>query len=447
MMTVPSGPENSDSAQLPVVLVFSSRSYRVEAFLEAAGKLGAPVLLASDFEGGSARLLGDRFVRVDLDDPERAAFDIVSAVGTKKVAAVVALDDAGVLTAGTAASKLGLSRNSIAGLRATRDKAALRARLSAGELLQPRWYRVDRGPDLQHLRKIEEVCGFPCVVKPVSLQASVGVVLASSPADLFEAVEVASSVQRDETGRAWPVLVEEYLPGREVAVEGILVEGELETAVHIDKPEAPRGPYFEETMLVMPTDLDESTERRLVEMVEEACRLLGIVEGPVHAEFREGSQGFCLLELAARTIGGLCSRAIRFETAAGSSESRTLEEAVLERAIGRFDQVKCTGGYSGVVMLYPQSRGILRKVEGVGEAAKVAGVTDVEITIAPGSEVQPLPRSGRYLGFVFARAERRSECIDALQRARNLIRPVIEEIPEGEQAGEKPTAAVTPSGS
>jgi hypothetical protein len=120
---------------------------------------------------------------------------------------------------------------------------------------------------------------------------------------------------------------------------------------------------------------------------------------------------------------------------------------VLERAVGRFDQVKCTGGYSGVVMLYPQSRGILRKVEGVGEAAKVAGVTDVEITIAPGSEVQPLPRSGRYLGFVFARAERRSECIDALQRARNLIRPVIEEIPEGEQAGEKPTAVVTPSGS
>ncbi len=400
-----------------VVMVFSAETYRAEEFLEAARKLGVAVVLASDARGATEELLGSRYVHVDLDDPEASAERLVSAVGDRPVSGVLALDDAAVRVAAIAASRLGTSTNSVAGVMATRDKAAFRRRMKEAGVPQPAFAVLDRF-DGHLLEEALRQVGFPCVVKPPGLSASTGVLRADDGESLAEAVGEVAAIQARHAGRSLPLVVEEFLPGREVAVEGVLVDGDLEVLALIDKPEAPKGPTFPETLLVTPADLSRGEQAEAAEVVASAARALGIREGPVHAELREGSDGrFCILELAARTIGGLCSKALVFE-----SGTLTLEEVVLRRLLGDRAMLGCGSGISGVAMLHASEAGKVRAVSGVEEAKAVPGVVGVEITVRVGSEVRPLPWGHRYLGFVFARAEKRADCQRALEAARAALR-------------------------
>jgi biotin carboxylase len=236
-------------------------------------------------------------------------------------------------------------------------------------------------------------------------------------------------VARRGGASASEILVEAFVPGDEVAVEGLLVDGRLEVLAIFDKPDPLDGPFFEETIYVTPTRKAPAAREAAVRSVAEAARALGLRHGPVHAELRLSASGPVPLEVAARTIGGLCGRALRFETAAPEEggETASLEEVVLRNALGLGDAPRRERAASGVMMVPIPRAGRLGEVRGVAAARAVPGVEDVVISAHPGQRLVPLPEGSRYLGFIFARADRPDAVEDALRRAHAALDIVVEE--------------------
>lgn len=403
-----------------VLLLLPTATYRARDFLAAAERLGADVVVASERRQALAGLMGDRALQVDLRHPEAAADAIVASADKAPLDAVVAVDDQGVLVAALAGGRLGVAHNPPAAVAATRDKAALRQALHAARVPQPA-FRV-AGPD-DDVAALARDVGLPCVVKPVSLSASRGVLRADDP-DAAAAAAARVRAMLCEDGRSDDtLLVERYLPGAEVAVEGLLRGGALEVLALFDKPDPMEGPTFEETLLVTPSRLPTATQRRVTDTVAAATAALGLVEGPVHAEVRVGAGGDVgVLEVAARSIGGLCSRALRFGL------DFSLEEVIIRHALGLpLDALAAAFDASGVFMLPIARAGTLVEVRGQDAARAVPGIAGLEITIAPGKPVRPLPEGDRYLGFLFARGQTPAEVEHALRTAGDLLDPVIED--------------------
>jgi hypothetical protein len=207
------------------------------------------------------------------------------------------------------------------------------------------------------------------------------------------------------------ILVEEYVPGVEIAVEGLLRSGRLDVLAVFDKPDPLVGPYFEETIYVTPSRLPAPTLRAVAELTARATDAIGLTEGPIHAELRIDGERIWVIEVAARSIGGLCARALRF--GAGIA----LEEVILRHALGLpIDDLERERGASGVMMLPIPRAGVLQDVHGQDAARAVPGVTGLEITVPRGRPVVPLPEGDRYLGFLFARADS-PEAVEAALRA------------------------------
>jgi biotin carboxylase len=368
-----------------ILLLLPTSTYRAPDFVRAAAHLGVEVVVGSEQEQAMAADMGDRAVVVPLSDATAAAAVIVALDARAPIDAVVAVDDQGVLVAATAGERLGFPHNPPNAVAATRDKASMRAALATAEVPQPAFaMATDPGklPDL----------GYPCVVKPVDLSGSQGVIRAD---DAEEARAAATRVRAITGG---PLLVEEYVPGVEVAVEGILSDGDLEVLAVFDKPDPLVGPYFEETIYVTPSRLPPATLARVADLTGRACAATGLVEGPVHAELRIDGDRMWVIEVAARSIGGLCARALRF--GAGIA----LEELILRHALRMpLDGLVREQEASGVMMLPIPRAGVLREVRGQEAAHAVPGVTGLEITVPRGRRVRPLPEGDRYLGFLFAR--------------------------------------------
>lgn len=338
--------------------------------------------------------LGDRFVRIDCTDPEASARAIVAAADTIPLDAVVAADDRGVLVAALATQKLGLPGHPPSAAAATRDKLLMRQALARVEILQPAFAALlnPTGEDLSEL-------SYPLVIKPRTGSASRGVVRVDRPEDLAEVTARVRSIAED-LGETGPLLAEAYVPGDEVAVEGLVVNGATTVLAVFDKPDPPEGPVFPESLLVTPSSQPEPIQLELARTVEVSVRALGLHDGPIHAEARIDPTGRVhLLEIAARSIGGLCGRSLRFGlTNAG------LEEQILAAALGRPVSTRQPRA-SGVIMLNPDRGGVLLGVDGVEEVEAMPGVTEVDITTPPGTQVEPLPEGDRYLGFVFGVAD------------------------------------------
>jgi biotin carboxylase len=407
-----------------LLLLLPTATYRARDFLDAAAALGAEVVVASERRQALAGVIGERALRVSLRRPEAAAQAIVALAERTPLDAVVAVDDQGVLVAALAAERLGLAHNPSEAVAAARDKAAMRRAFAAAGLPQPK-YRV-AGPRADVALLAAEV-GSPCVVKPVSLAASRGVIRADDPPGAAAAGARIRAILR-EAGEDpdGPLLVERYLPGVEVAVEGLLRGGDLEVLAVFDKPDPLEGPYFEETIYVTPSRLPAATLETITRLTAAAASALGLVEGPIHAELRIDGTRAWLLELAARSIGGLCSRSLRFGLGV------SLEELILRHALGLgLDGLAREEAASGVMMLPIPRAGVLEQVRGQGEALAVPGVTGLEISIAPGRPVRPLPEGDRYLGFLFARGETPDEVEHALRTAHGRLEIVIGEPSDG----------------
>ena len=392
-----------------MLLVLPSATYRAPDFIEAAARLGAEVVVGSEHRQALSHSMGDRAVVLTLSRPERAAEQI------EKVApldAIVAVDDGGTRAAALAAERLGLRGNPPAAVARARDKALMRAALADAAVLQPQ-YRVARAGD--DVAALATELGPPVVVKPLSLSASRGVIRADDPAAAAAAAERARAIAGDP---AATLLVERFVPGREVAVEGLLSGGRLEVLALFDKPDPLDGPYFEETIYVTPSRLPAGVQAAIEEASARAAAALGLREGPVHAELRVREPGGepVLLELAARSIGGLCARSLRFGLGV------SLEELILRHALGMpLEGMRREEQAAGVMMLPIPRAGSLRSVGGVEEARGVAGIAGVEITVPLGRAVEPLPEGDRYLGFMFAKAERPEQVEAALREAHALL--------------------------
>jgi biotin carboxylase len=295
----------------------------------------------------------------------------------------------------------------------------MRERLEAGSVPQPSFRLVPPGAD--PVAACAEI-GYPCVLKPISRAASQGVIRVD---DGTEATAAASRIQTILGDCPEPLVVERFVPGAEVALEGLLVDGELEVLAIFDKPDPLDGPYFEETIYVTPSRHPIPVLAEVEKLTARAAEVLGLREGPVHAELRVGATGeLTILELAARSIGGLCSRSLQF--GAGVS----LEEVILRHALGMgLDGLTREAQATGVMMLPIRSAGILDRVSGQDQALAVDGVVGVEISIPSGREVVPLPDGDRYLGFIFARGETAEAVEAALRRAESRLDVELRDAP------------------
>jgi len=390
-----------------ILLLLPTATYRAADFVTAAARLGVDVVVGSEHRQALAGPMGDRAVVVPLAGGD-AALDAIAALHDRTpLDAVLAVDDQGVVVAAAAAQRLGLRHNPPNAVAATRDKAAMRERLAAASLPQPAYRIVAHGADIASAAT--EV-GYPCVVKPVSRSASQGVIRVD---DAIQAAAAGIRIRAIVGDGPEPLLVERFVPGAEVAVEGLLLGGRLEVLAVFDKPDPMDGPFFEETIYVTPSRQPASVLADLEATVARAAAALGLREGPVHAELRIGTAGaLMILELAARSIGGLCARALRF--GAGVS----LEEVIIRHALGLgLDGLAPETQASGVMMLPIRSAGVLDRVSGQERALAIDGVVGVEISIASGRPVVPLPEGDRYLGFVFARGPTAQDVEDALRRA------------------------------
>jgi biotin carboxylase len=425
-----------DSCVGRVLLLLPSGTYKAHDFMAAARAVGADVVVASDRRQALSGMLGDAALTLKPGDPEAAAEGIVRLAGRAPLDAVVAADDAGVLVAALACERLGLPGNPPAAAACTRDKAAMRAALAGGGVPQPKHAVVEPGAGV---RAVAEEGGLPCVVKPLSLSASRGVIRADDAEEAADAAERVRAILA-EAGldpAAERLLVERYVPGAEVSVEALLRGGRLQPLAIFDKPDPLEGPFFEETILVTPSRLPPAARAEVERTVAAAAAALGLREGPVHAELRVAPDGqIVVLELAARTIGGLCARTLRFGLGV------SLEELVLRHALGLpLEGLQRERAAAGVMMLPIPRAGVLEGVLGRDRALAVPGIAGLEVTIRRGRPVRPLPEGDRYLGFLFGRGERPEDVEGALRAAHSELEVRVSEAPVEACAAEAPVRA------
>ena len=413
-----------------ILLLLPTRTYRTADFLAAADRLGVEVVVGAERRNALESVAGAGTLRVQLDDPERGAATIERYARERRLDAVVGVDDGSTLVAAAAAERLGLPHNSVAAVERSRDKALARLAFAAAGLPTPRFATYPATSRPAALAALATATRYPCVVKPLDRSGSQGVIRANDPAELVAAFQwVARILGCDETSgtaakpaRVPGILVEDFIPGVEVAVEGLLRAGELEVLAVFDKPDPLDGPFFEETLFVTPSRLAPNRRREVEAAVTRATRALGLREGPIHAEVRLNDEGAWILEVAARSIGGLCARTLRF--GAGVS----LEELILRHAAGlELPPHHRERSASGVLMLPIRRAGRLREVRGQSAARAVPDIDGLSITVPRGEALVPLPEGDRYLGFLFARAATPAAVETALRVAWSMLEVIIEE--------------------
>lgn len=385
-----------------LLLLLPTTTYRTEDFLLAARTLGVDIVCASEKPSTFEAHAPDHLLTLDFGDPDAAAARVAELAARQPLSAVVGVDDLTTVAAAAIAERLGLRSSAVAAVAAARDKYQMRQCLAAAGLPIPRFRRIALKDDpFLAARGV----AFPCVLKPLALSASRGVIRANTVDQFIAAVRrIAALLQRADVDAggdaARYLLAEEYVPGVEVALEGLLVGGTLSTLALFDKPDPLEGPFFEETIYVTPSRLPTAVQRAIEEVTAAACAALGLDEGPVHAELRVNDAGPWVLEVAARSIGGLCSRTLRFGT------GMTLEELILRHALGwSIASLTRERRPAGVMMIPIPRAGRLTAVRGTAAAAAVAGIEEVTITAHVGQQLVPLPEGWQYLGFVFARAD------------------------------------------
>jgi len=413
---------------LRLLLLIPTTTYRTEDFVRAAAKLDVELVVASERPNVLEAALPDNLLTLDFGDPQKAARAVAEFARRHPLDAVVPVDDRTTVVGAAIAERLGLRSSPLAAVATTRNKHRMREAFARAGVRSP-------GFTLLHVADDPEAAAgraaYPCVLKPTILAGSRGVIRADDWVAFVAAfrriVAILAGPEAAALGEgADEVLVEDFVPGREVALEGLLVAGELHVLALFDKPDPLDGPYFEETIYVTPSRLPPETQAAITEEARWAARALGLTEGPVHAELRLNAEGPWVVEIAARTIGGLCSRTLRFGV------GLTLEELVIRHALGiDLDSLERERQPAGVMMIPIPGGGVLRAARGREAALAVPGIEEVTISAHVGQELVPLPEGTRYLGFIIARAVSSEAVEAALRLAHRRLEFDVEPSPAG----------------
>ena len=405
-----------------LLLLLPSTTYRTTAFVEAARRIGADLTVASERPSTLEAANPAGLLTLDFQHPERAADDAHVFARRHPIDAVVGVDDDTAVVAAAVAERLHRKANPVHAAEAARDKHRQRELLAEHGVPAPRFalHLLDENPS-----EIARSVVYPCVLKPLRLSASRGVIRADDPASFVAAhARLKAILQQPDAAAcgapAWQFLVEDFVPGYEVALEGLLMNRRLHVLALFDKPDPLDGPFFEESIYVTPSSAPAGLQKAIAECAERATRALGLVEGPVHAELRYNDRGPWLIELAARPIGGRCSAVLRF------GNGVTLEELILRHALGMpIPSLEREPVAAGVMMIPIPGAGVLQEVRGVAEAKAVPMIDDVQITAHPGERLVPFPEGSRYPGFIFARGATPTAVEAALREAHRRLTFVL----------------------
>jgi biotin carboxylase len=413
-----------------LLLLCTTTGYQTHAFTDAAQKLGLAITFGTD----RCHVLDDPWrdgaLPLHFEDPEKAAAKVVEYSRQTPIHAVVAIGDRPTPTAARVAEALRLPGHPAHTADICRDKSRSRQCLRNAGVGVPEFRRVPLHADPRQLAAevgaAGATCvGFPCVLKPLALSGSRGVIRANNPEEFVHAFERIRSLLRnrdvgalrEETSNF--VQIESYIDGTEVAVEGLVDRGKVRILAIFDKPDPLVGPYFEETIYVTPSRLPAAIQAQIAAVLQSAVTALGLFHGPLHAELRINSNAVWVLEVAARPIGGLCARALRFQ------HGMSLEELLLRHALGQQVEPVRESVASGVMMLPTPQAGILEGVENLEQAAKTPGIEAIEITSKLKETLVPLPEGTSYLGFIFARGRSPQVVESALREAHAKLQFVI----------------------
>jgi biotin carboxylase len=407
-------------AKKRLLILASKLGYQTRGFAEAAEKLGVEVVFGTDRCHKLEDPWGDRALALHFESPREAAEEIVRELEGHPPDAVLALGDRPTATAAYVSEKFGIRGNSPQAVETCRNKLRQRKALARAGLPVPQFFSLSGG---EEPARITSRVRFPCVVKPTMLAASQGVIRANDAAEFDRAVEriyallESPEIQVLREPGLGQLLVEDYIPGPEVAIEGLLENGKLRVLAIFDKPDPLEGPYFEETIYVTPSRLPAQTQAALESCAAASLAALGLVTGPVHAEFRVNDDGPRVLEIAPRSIGGLCSRALRFGV-----ERMSLEELLVRHALDLpGGDAQREENASGVMMIPVPRGGIFEGVEGMEGAEQVPGVDQIQITARLHDYISAWPDGASYLGFIFARGRRPEDVEAALRGAHSKL--------------------------
>lgn len=394
-----------------LLLLLPAAGYANQDFIAAAARLNIELVACADYCHELAAGWGlPPLMSVPFDRPEIAVPLVLSAL-SQPVDAVLATDDHGLALAAQLRVALTLPGNAPEAVATLTDKLRFRQLQRAIGLPHPAFVHVAAGADEA------AAPGFPLVVKARRLNASRGVIRADDAEQLARALRqvrrIQARAQRDAD--ALGLLVETFIPGVEVALDGVLTDGVLRVLAVFDKPDPLDGPCFEETLFITPSRLPAATQRELAAAVERACAGAGLAEGVIHAEARINDSGVWLLEIAPRGIGGLCGRVLAATLGMPSAE------IVLRHAARLPLPTSENGSAAGVMMIPIPASGIFHGVDGLEAARAVPHVTGIEITAPPGQLVAPPPEGAGYLGFIFSRAATPQQAEAALRAAHVAI--------------------------
>ena len=407
-----------------VLLLLPTSTYRTHDFMVAAERLGAKIVVASEKTSSLERIAEDSLLTLDFLDPLSSALKVEKFHARNPLDAVVSVDEETAVVAAAISERIGVEGNAPDAARKARLKHEMRVALRSSGVPSPqfRLCTIEDDPKV-----IASGLDFPVVLKPVFLSGSRGVQRVNDENGFIKAFDWTKKfLAKPELvirGGSYSqfILIETFISGSEVAVEALLSKGKLSTLAIFDKPDPLEGPYFEETIYVTPSRWDEQTVSLIEAVTLKAAEALGLKHGPVHAEIRLGSEGPCVIEIAGRSVGGLCSRTLRFGL------GLSLEEIILQHALGRaVDSITLESEASGVMMIPTPRAGVLKKVSGVVEAKSISYIEDVTISAYIGEKLIPIPEGSRYLGFIFARAHTAELVESAIRKAHRKLMFTIE---------------------
>ena len=415
-------PQSSSASSKPkdrVLIIAPHGSYRTSSYIKAAKELNIDVLIASQ---GEHSIVSDyvKGLHIDFQYEELAINKILAESKNHKFSGIIGTDDVTTELAAKVASQLSLPHNDPLAVKTAQRKDLARLSLQSSTVKVPKFDLLNTTKTLSEQNiKVR----FPAVIKPVALSASRGVIRVNNELELSQAVERIKAMLVEERQIEQNIrnilLLEEFIPGKEIAIEGMLHNGQLNILTIFDKPDPLDGPFFEETYYITPTTLSEKIQQDIHHTISEACLTYGLSEGPIHAECRINEEGIWILEVAARTIGGMCGRLLSLGT------GHSLEELVLLHAMGKRVEIKVVDSAVGVLMIPIPKSGILKRVEGLLQAQRIPYISELSIDVREGYELVQLPEGNSYLGFIFSEAPTVELVEQALRDAHACLNIVI----------------------